>query len=290
MNSIQKILNEKKTVIFPGVYDVASAKIVEKIGFELMFISGYGVSASHLGLPDLGFLNQSDMCNVAERICGAVKTPAIVDADTGYGNAMNTYHTVERLISSQAKGCFIEDQLWPKRCGHMRGKRIIPRDEYAAKLRAAVSARGDADFFIVTRTDAVATDSVDEALARVKMAKEIGVDGFFIEAPHNLEQMKYIGENAPHPLVANMIEGGKTPVLPLDELTQLGFELIVYPLTSLYAAAHNVYKKLSHLRKQGISDDGELMVFDDFNALLNTEEHIQHAAMFETEDNKSDKK
>lgn len=277
--AVQTILSEKGSVVFPGVFDVLSAKIAERVGFEMAFITGYGASASYLGLPDLGFLNQSDLCDVARRICEAVDIPIIADADTGYGNEMNVRHTVQRLIKSGVKGCFLEDQQWPKRCGHMHGKRVVSREEYKGKIRAASEGRGDADFFIVARTDAVATDSMSEALARMEIAREEGADAFFIEAPDGKEQMKHICADAPRPLVANLIEGGKTPLLSGNELSDMGYTLILYPLTALYVAARAMTDTLTALRSKGVNDGDHsgLMAFSEFNELIGADEVIRHA-------------
>ena len=275
--SVAKILRKQGAVVFPGVYDALSAKIAEQSGFDLCFASGYGASASYLGMPDMGFLNQSDQCDVVLRVCAATNIPVIADADTGYGNVLNVRHTIERLIGAGAKGCFLEDQQWPKRCGHMRGKRVVGRDEFIGKIRAAVAARGDADFFIVARTDAIATDGLDEALARVTAAADVGADGFFVEAPETREQMERICKTAPHPLVANMIEGGKTPLLSRNELEQMGYSLILYPLTALYAAARAVADSLARLRQAEIGDKNGLMSFTDFNEFIGAEEIIHLA-------------
>lgn len=266
--TVGKLLAESDSVVFPGVYDALSALVAEKAGFNLAFVSGYGVSASHLGLPDMGFLNQSDMVGVATRVCAAVGIPLIVDADTGYGNDLNVRQTVRKLVAAGAKGCFLEDQRWPKRCGHMGGKEVIDRDEFAAKLAAAVDERGSADFFITARTDAVATDGMDEAILRMKMAEEAGVDGFFIEAPPDREAMERVCAEAPRPLVANMIEGGRTPVLPESELREMGYGLIVYPLTALYSAARAMANAMDALRRDRTSDPGRLSTFDRFNELI----------------------
>src|SRR6476646_6622282 len=207
MTRIHKILSEQSgSIVFPGVYDTLSARIVQRVGFPMSFISGYSVAAAGIGEPDLGLLTQTEIVERARRVCGAVKIPIIVDADTGDGNPLNVIRTVEELISAGAAGCFLEDQVWPKKCGHMRGKRVIERDEYIHKIRAAVDARGDRDFFIVARTDALAAVSMDEAVARVEAAREAGADASFVEAPESLEQMKEVGRRAPKPMVANMIE------------------------------------------------------------------------------------
>src|SRR6476660_8824689 len=230
---VGEILRERGSIVFPGVYDTLSAKIVERVGFPMSFVSGYSVAATSIGEPDLGLLTQTEIVERARRICGSVSIPIIVDADTGYGNPLNVIRTVKELIGAGAAGCFLEDQVWPKKCGHMRGKKVIEREEYVDKIRAAVEARGGRDFFIVARTDALAAVSLDEAIARVTAAREAGADASFVEAPESLAQMAEIGRRAPRPIVANMIEKGKTPVLSRAELSKMGFDLILYPLAGI---------------------------------------------------------
>src|SRR5574341_2390144 len=165
---IHRILQEGGALAFPGVYDALGAKLVEQAGFPLTFISGYSVAATQLGMPDFGYLTQTEMVAVAKRVCGSVRIPVIIDADTGYGNALNVIRTVNELIDAGAAGMFLEDQVWPKRCGHMKGKRVIPTDEHVQKIHAAVEARRDRDFFIVARTDARQVDGLKEAIRRCK--------------------------------------------------------------------------------------------------------------------------
>ena len=164
---VGQILDEVGSLAFPGVFDTLSAKIAERVGFPMAFVSGYCVAATAIGEPDMGLLTQTEMVERARQICASVEIPIIVDADTGYGNPLNVYRTIEQLIAAGAAGCFLEDQVWPKKCGHMRGKHVIPRDDYIHKIRAAVDARAGRDFFIVARTDALAVEGIDEAVARV---------------------------------------------------------------------------------------------------------------------------
>jgi 2,3-dimethylmalate lyase len=279
---VHRVLEQFGSIVFPGVYDTLSARIVQRVGFPLSFISGYSVAAAGIGEPDLGLLTQTEIVERARRVCGAVKIPIIVDADTGYGNPLNVIRTVEELISAGAAGCFLEDQVWPKKCGHMRGKRVIEREEYIHKIRAAVEAKAGRDFFIVARTDALAAVSLDEAIARVTEAREAGADASFVEAPESKEQMAEIGKRAPRPIVANMIEHGRTPVLPKEELVKLGFQLILYPLAGIFAAAkalEEVYQKLK--RDQTTAGmEGRLMAFKEFNDLIGVEEKYRTAEKF----------
>src|SRR5436190_21914178 len=279
---IHRILNEVGAIAFPGVFDTLSAKIAQRVGFPMAFVSGYSVAATAIGEPDLGLLTQTEMIDRARRICMSVSIPIIVDADTGYGNPLNVHRTVRELISAGAAGCFLEDQVWPKKCGHMRGKKVIEREEYIHKIRAAVEARAGRDFFIVARTDALAAVSLDEALARVIAAREAGADASFVEAPESIRQMEEIGKMAPRPIVANMIEHGRTPVLPKEELVRLGFQLILYPLAGIFAAAkalEEVYQKLK--RDQTTAGmENRLMAFKEFNDLIGVEEKCRTAERF----------
>ena len=273
-NRIQTILDRVGALAFPGIYDTLSAKIAEQAGFPMGFISGYSLAAATIGEPDFGLLTQTEVVERARAICSSVAIPIIVDADTGYGNPLNVYRTVEMLIDAGAAGCFLEDQVWPKKCGHMRNKKVIEREDYLQKIQAAVDARGANNFFIVARTDAEAVLGLDEAIARVKVAREIGADASFVEAPGSIEQLKKIGQHAPKPIVANMIEGGKTPVLPKEELAELGFQLILYPLTGLFAAGKTIRDFYTALHQTGttLGMEDNLLTFTDFNDLIGVEE------------------
>jgi methylisocitrate lyase len=270
---VQAILDRHGAVVFPGVYDTLSAKLAERAGFEMAFISGYSVSATAIGEPDLGLLTQTEIVERARRVCKSVNIPIIVDADTGYGNPLNVIRTVRELIDAGAAGCFLEDQQWPKKCGHMRGKRVIEREEYLEKVRAAVDTRARCDFFIVARTDALAAVSLDEAIARVTEARAAGADASFVEAPNSLDEMAQIGRRAPAPVVANMIEKGKTPVLPKQKLAELGFHLILYPLAGLFAAAQGLATIYEKIRRDDttLGAEQQLMAFDEFNDLIGVE-------------------
>jgi len=279
---IHRILDKVGSLSFPGVYDTLSAKIAERVGFPMAFVSGYAVAATAIGEPDFGLLTQTEIVERARLICTSVRIPVIVDADTGYGNPLNVYRTVEQLISAGAAGCFLEDQVWPKRCGHMRGKKVIDREEYLYKVRAAVEARAERDFFIVARTDALVVAGMDEAIARVEGAREAGADASFVEAPESREQLAEIGRRAPGPNVANMIEGGKTPVLARSELAGLGFQLILYPLAGLFAAARTLeemYRKL-HTDGTTLGAGERLMSFPEFNDLIGVDERYARAERF----------
>src|SRR6185503_14788200 len=207
-------LLERGLLLAPGVYDALSAKIARRAGFEALFVSGYSVADSQLEDPNIGLLTQTEVIDAARRICRVVDCPVIVDADTGYGGVSNVVRTVQELIQAGAKGCFLEDQVWPKRCGHMVGKKVVPMEEHVQKLRAAVEARGTADFFIVARTDArEANDSLEDALRRAAAYKAAGADALFVEAPRGIEELRAVAGALTPPFVANMLEGGVTPIL-----------------------------------------------------------------------------
>ena len=285
VSRIARLLTDCGTVALPGVYDALTAKMAQQVGFSMSFISGYSVAATSLGEPDMGLLTQTEMADCARQVCRSVDIPILVDADTGYGNPLNVHRTVKDLIAAGAAGCFLEDQVWPKRCGHMYGKQIVTRGEYVEKIRAAVDARGEHDFFIVARTDALALEGLDEAIARVEAARSVGADASFVEAPQSREHLAEIGRRSPGPNVANMIEGGRTPLLETDGLAELGFHLILYPLAGLYAAARAIEVVFTQLRERGTTLECEqaAMSFDDFNRLIGVEEKYALAKRFGVE-------
>jgi methylisocitrate lyase len=279
---IELLLEQLGSIAFPGIFDTLSAKIAERVGFPMGFVSGYSVAATSIGEPDMGLLTQTELIDRARRICMSVKIPVIVDADTGYGNPLNVHRTVNELIAAGAAGCFLEDQVWPKRCGHMRNKKVIDREEYVDKIRAAVDARAGRDFFIVARTDALAIHGMDEAIARVTAAREAGANASFVEAPASLEDLIEIGKRSPWPNVANMIEGGKTPVLPKEQLVELGFQIILYPLAGLFSAAkimEEIFRKLQ-LEGTTLGYEQRLMTFGEFNRLIGVDEKYVLAERF----------
>ncbi len=267
--SFRQVLREHGPLLLPGVFDALSAKLAERAGFPAAVVSGYAVAATALGLPDLGLLTQTEMRDRAAASCRAVRIPLLVDADTGYGNALNVYRTVRELVEVGAAGCFLEDQVWPKKCGHLSEKKVVPREEFADKLRAAVEARQETPFFVIARTDSLAVSGLEEALARMHLARQAGADAFFIEAPTSLDQLERIAAEAPKPLVANMIEGGRTPMLSWRQLTQMGFQLVIYPLSGLFAAAAAVERAYRSLRERGSASGGvERTRFESFNEMI----------------------
>ncbi len=270
MKNLKTMLKADKPLVIPGVYDAIGAKIAEKVGFEAMFQTGYGTSATLFGMPDYGFIGATETLDNARRICRAVSVPVIVDSDTGYGNALSVWKLVRELESAGASGIFLEDQRWPKRCGHMKGKEVITQEEYTEKLGAAVDARQSKNFIIVARTDARATEGLNAAIERGIQNKKTGADAIFIEAPRSLEEMKIIGKSINAPLVANMIEGGATPISSAETLHRLGFKIILYPLSVLFANTFATMNILKELKKTGTTAKFKQKVvnFDQFNDLV----------------------
>jgi methylisocitrate lyase len=275
--SLREQLEDKnKIIVLPGVFDALSARIAEHVGFDAMFQTGYGSSAALLGMPDFGFLNAGETVDNARRIIRAVRVPVLVDADTGYGNPLNVWRVVQDLESFGAAGIFLEDQVWPKRCGHMVGKDVIPRDEYMPKLRAAIEARKSKDFIIVARTDARAPIGLEEAIERGKAYKKAGADVIFVEAPRSVEELKKVADEIDAPLVANMIEDGVTPTLPAQELLKLGYRIAVFPLSALYSATYAMREVLTELKKTGATKQTKKMMvtFKDFNRFVDLDRYM----------------
>ena len=270
MKNLKNMLKSKKPLVIPGVYDALGAKIAQKVGFDAMFQTGYGTSATLFGMPDYGFIGASETVDNARRICRAVTVPVIVDSDTGYGNALSVWKLVKELESAGASGIFLEDQKWPKRCGHMQGKEVVSQEEYTEKLSAAIDARENKDFIIVARTDARATEGLDEAIERGKQNKKTGADAVFVEAPRSIDEMKKIGKEINSPLVANMIEGGATPLSSAEILSKMGFNIILYPLSVLYANTFATMNILTELKNTGNTAKYKQKVvnFNQFNDLV----------------------
>ena len=270
MKKLSSMIKSKKPLVIPGVYDAIGAKIAEKVGFDAMFQTGYGTSATLFGMPDYGFIGATETVDNARRISNAISVPLIVDSDTGYGNALSVWKLVKELESAGAAGIFLEDQKWPKRCGHMQGKEVIPQEEYTEKLGAAIDARENKDFIIVARTDSRAIEGLEAAIERGIQNKKTGADAVFIEAPRSLDEMKKIGKEIKAPLVANMIEGGATPMNSAQTLNKIGFNIILYPLSVLFANTFATMNILQELKNTGTTSKYKQKVvnFDQFNNLV----------------------
>ncbi len=276
-----------------GIYDALSARIAERAGFRVLFLSGYGVAGSRLGEPDIGLLTQTEMLETARAVVRSVSVPVIVDGDTGHGGPRNVQRLVRELIQLGAGGVLLEDQVWPKRCGHMRGKQVIPAEEHEQKIRAAVEARereaaraereAARELLVVGRTDARAPLGLDEAIRRGQLYREAGADVIFVEAPESVDELRRIGAEVPGPLTANMVEGGRTPILELRELRELGFEWVVYPLSGLLSAARALERAFEELAAHGVSrpDPGSQLSFEEFTEIVGLEERLASAERHE---------
>lgn len=262
--------NKKEFLTLPGVFDALSARIAEKIGYPAIFQTGYGSAAALLGMPDFGLLNAGETIDNARRIIKSVSIPVIVDIDTGYGNPLNVWRMVRDLEDIGAGGVFLEDQVWPKRCGHMTGKDVIPTKEYISKLRAAIDARRSKEFVIVARTDARATLGLSEAIQRGLEYYRSGADVIFVEAPLTLKELREVPSRIDAPLVANMIEQGITPNLSSHELKKMGYRIAVFPLSGLYSATFALRDVFTELMRTGSTKSSQrrMVTFDDFNRLV----------------------
>lgn len=249
---LRQLLSQPGCLVAPGVADAFASRLVKLEGFKAVYMTGFGTSLTRLGMPDVGLLTANEMIDNASRIVDASELPVIADADTGYGNAINMRRTIRDYEKSGVAAVHIEDQAWPKRCGHLAGKRVIPADEMVAKIKAACDARRDKDFVIITRTDAIAVEGLEAALERGERYREAGADVLFIEAPVGREQVEIVSKRFPGvPLLYNMAASGKTPDLPADELGRLGYKLAIYPNWVLLAAIPAMQNMLRELHKTG---------------------------------------
>lgn len=247
---LRALLAGPEMLVVPGAYDALSARLIVQAGFPAVYMTGFGTSASVLGQPDVGLLTMSEMVSRAAALAAvADDVPLIADADTAYGNPINVRRTIREYERAGVAGLHIEDQVWPKKCGHMEGKQVIPMEEMVEKVRAAVEARHDPDFVIIARTDANAVTGLEDALRRGQAYRQAGADVIFIEAPRSLEELRAIGQAfRGTPLLFNWAESGKTPLLPLGEIQALGFTLVIYPVSLLFAATHTMLALLELLK------------------------------------------
>ncbi len=256
---LRALLARPGLLIMPCCFDALSAKLIERAGFPLTFMSGFAVSAARLALPDTGLASFGEMRDQARDICGAVSIPVIGDGDTGYGNPVNVKRTVREYARAGLACVMIEDQLWPKRCGHTRGKQVVPFEEAVTRIRAACDARDEgAGILVMARTDARATHGMEEALRRIRAFEEAGADILFLEGPRSLEEMRAFCVATQRPCMANMVEGGDTPLLPPAELEAIGFRIVAYPLTLLSAAVKAMEQALAALATG--RDPGDLLL------------------------------
>lgn len=282
---LRELLAAPGPVLAPGAYDALSARLVEQAGFDAVYMTGFGTTAALLGRPDVGLLSGAEMVANGARLVAAVDLPVIADADTGYGNAINVVRTVRAFEQAGVAGIHLEDQVMPKKCGHMSGKAVIPADEMAGKLRAAVAARSDPNFVIIARTDSAATHGLDEAIHRAQAYADAGADLLFVEAPTNIEDITRVATElrGVAPLVFNWAEGGRTPPLTLDHITELGFALVLFPIGTLLAATAAIRDLLTRLRADGTPAAAlpELPSFTEFTDLIGLEEINQLEKRFQ---------
>lgn len=267
---LRKMLADKKILVAPGAHDALTARVIEKTGFNAVYMTGYGQAASHLGCADVGLLSLTEMVDRARNIADCVDIPVIADADTGFGNAINVMRTVRMYEAAGVAALQLEDQVAPKRCGHMLGREVIDKDEMVGKIKAAVDARTDDGLMIIARTDARTVYGIDEALGRGKAYEEAGADIVFIESPEGVEEMKLINETISIPTLANMVEGGRTPLLDNSELENLGFDLVIYPTASTYATSKAMMDLMENLKSAGTTAGmmDQMVTFAQFNELI----------------------
>ncbi|MGY1712229.1 oxaloacetate decarboxylase [Geodermatophilus sp. SYSU D00758] len=267
---LRELLAGPRPLVAPGAYDALSARLVEQAGFEAVYMTGFGTTASLIGRPDVGLLTGTEMVDNARRIASAVDLPVVADADTGYGNALNVVRTVQLYEQAGIAGIQLEDQVMPKKCGHMSGKALVGTDEMVGKIRAAAAARRDPDLVLVARTDAVAVTGVDDALARARAYAGAGADVLFVEAPTSEADVERVARelSGVAPLVFNWAEGGRTPPLSLERIGELGFSLVIYPIGTLLAATAGMRALLAALRRDGVPALEGLPTFEEFTDLV----------------------
>ena len=255
-------LRKDHLVVAPGVFEMVSAKMADSMGFEALYMTGYGTVASYLGLPDAGLASYTDMVNRVAQFASITDTPLICDGDTGYGGLLNVMHTVRGYEAAGACAIQLEDQEFPKKCGHMPGRRVVPLQDMVAKIKVAVETRNDRNFLVIARTDARTLLGLDEALRRMEQYARAGADLLFIESPESVQEMERIGRSFDLPLVANMVEGGRTPVLSAQELQRIGYGLAIYPSAAFLAAGAAFRKVYSALRATGSSAGMDVPLHD----------------------------
>ncbi|MBI5577536.1 MAG: oxaloacetate decarboxylase [Deltaproteobacteria bacterium] len=270
---LRDLLKKPGLVRAPGAFDAWSARLVEMAGFPAAYMTGYGASASVIGRPDIGLMTMSEAVTQARNMSSAVDIPLIADGDTGYGGILNVIRTVQEFETAGVAGLQLEDQVFPKRCGHMEGKQLIPKVEMAAKIKAAADARRSEDFVIVARTDARAVTGLQDAIARAIAYADAGADVLFVEAPQTVQEMEEIAGSLKLPLIANMVEKGRTPFLTAYELERIGYKIAIYPVSMLYAATRAMINVLKRLKEEGSTANclDDLVGFEEFNELIGVE-------------------
>ena len=267
---LRQMMTGNRIVVAPGAHDALTAKIIEQVGFSAVYMTGYGQAASHLGKPDVGLLTLTEMVARASNIVEAVNVPVIADADTGFGNAVNVMRTLREYEKAGVAAIQLEDQVAPKKCGHMTGRQVVSKEEMVGKIKAAADVRTDPDLMIIARTDARTVHGIGEALERAKAYEEAGADILFIESPETVEEMKQITTSFKVPVLANMVEGGRTPFLPVKELQDLGYDLVIFPTASTYLVTKALTRLMTVLKETGTTASliPEMITFEQFNDLI----------------------
>ena len=264
--ALRQRLQQRRLLVAPGVHDMVSVRLAATFGFEALYMTGFGTVASHMGLPDAGLATYSDMVGRVKQMASMAQAPLIADGDTGYGGLLNVRHTVRGYEEAGASAIQLEDQEFPKKCGHTPGRRVIAMEDMVRNIRVAVEARASPDFLIIARTDARTALGLDEALRRADAYARAGADILFVESPESVEEMRTICERFDVPLVANMVEKGRTPVLSRDELEALGYRIAIFPVSALLAAVKAMHGMYAHIRAHG-SSKGAPVELEDFSAL-----------------------
>jgi 2,3-dimethylmalate lyase len=273
---LRKLFEEKKTIVAPGAHDVLTARIIEQTGFGAVYMTGYGTSASVLGRPDVGLLTMTEMVERARNMAEIINVPLIADADTGYGDIINVIRTVREYEKAGVACIQLEDQVAPKKCGHMLGREIIPAEEMVKKIEAAVDTRIDPDFMIMARTDARTNHGYEEAIKRCKLYKKAGADIIFYESPETIEEMERLNRELGDTLtLANMLEKGRTPLLTVNELGKLGYNLVIFCVSSVYVTAKAVKDLMVYLKENGTTKglvNNKMIPFEEFNTMIGLNE------------------
>ncbi len=268
--TLRELLRREQILVVPASFDMVSGKVIEQAGFEAVYLSGYGHTASHLGLPDAGLISFAEMVERVHNLARSVNIPVVADGDTGFGNVINVRRTVQEYEWAGAQAIQIEDQEIPKKCGHTPGKRLIDAKEMALKVEAAVNSRQSDDFLIIARTDAVTVTGIEDAIYRGQLYEKAGADIIFVESPTTLEELKRAGGSFKVPTMANMVEGGKTPLISNQELQSFGFKLVAYPITLLLASLTAMKRALTVLKEKGTTKGlvEEMISFKELDELI----------------------
>ena len=248
---LRKLIAKGEFFIAPGAYDALTARLVERAGFDVVYATGAGIANSQLAIPDIGLCTMNEILEQVRKMVSAVEIPVAADIDTGFGNAVNLYRTIREFERAGVAAVQIEDQVSPKRCGHFDGKQIVPFDEAVAKIRAAKEARQDPDLVIIARTDAIAVAGMDEAIRRAKAFLQNGADMLFVEAPNSREELAYVARHVSGPKIANIVEGGRTPVVSADDLAAMGYSMALYANLVLRSSVFAIQRNLAHLKEKG---------------------------------------